>query len=615
MQGVSAGRGVLKRRDQSLWTSVRRYWYLVLAAGAIAVMLGATYSLVKPSKPLFGTAVTVVVQDPAATIAGGVTNSRFVASQAELLRSDIVASAAAADLAQLQPPVLVEPSDLIGNTTVTFSTDSTILVVDFVDPFPDMAVLKVNALANAYNRVSRSQVTGLSENALARIDAQLEAFSERQAEIAEELRLIRQEDAGLTVLEQQYAEAVLQIGALQTERSVASVERRAEIRTTIADLRVQMQVYAEALEAQQVSPRLRSLNEEQDLMIDRRAELLTQRDQISIDAELASGAVLSLLPAVEAFQFPTIDTSRILAIALVLGLVLGTGLAHILDTKLRTFRTRSEPEEILGAPLLADIPDFAQEGVDSSLPVRDAPRSAAAEAFRFAAASLELRMRSQDAKVVLVVSSTLGHGKSTCLINTALASARQGHSVLVIDCDFGNQDASTLLRGEATHPPPGFTDVVDVGRPLESSIQRIALGNGVSVDLLSRGRLPSIASDTLRSHGARELFETVGGQYDLVFVDAPPMLQVAYASTLAGYADALLVIVGHGTAASELDGLTGRLDLIGTPVAGYLYNRSPLRSEMTATEGSMKDILGDGLVSVGSARGDERPRGGGSRKP
>jgi hypothetical protein len=58
----------------------------------------------------------------------------------------------------------------------------------------------------------------------------------------------------------------------------------------------------------------------------------------------------------------------------------------------------------------------------------------------------------------------------------------------------------------------------------------------------------------------------------------------------------LLVVVAHGTPAKELEELTSRLELIGTPVAGYLYNMSPLRSEMTATEGSMKDILGDGAV-------------------
>ena len=75
------------------------------------MVLGGIYSLVKPSMPLYGTDVTIVVQDPAIAAVGGVTSSRFVASQAEFLRSDIVASAAAQDLAELNPPVVVEPFD------------------------------------------------------------------------------------------------------------------------------------------------------------------------------------------------------------------------------------------------------------------------------------------------------------------------------------------------------------------------------------------------------------------------------------------------------------------------------------------------------------------------
>jgi Mrp family chromosome partitioning ATPase/capsular polysaccharide biosynthesis protein len=609
MQGLSEGRGATKRRDQSLWTSVRRFWYIVLGTGVLAVILGGVYGFVNPSDPVYGADVTIVVQDPATAVAGGTTSARFVASQAELLRSDIVASAAAEDLAQLDPPVMVEPFDLIAGTTVTFSGDSSILVVEFVDSDPDMAVLKANAITDVFNQVSRLQVTGFSENALARIDAQLEAFNQRQAEIAEELRAIRDENVGLAILERQHAEAIAQIGALQEERkSTTSVERLDAIRIAIDDLRTQIDVYQQALDAQEVSPQLRALNEETDLIIARRAEVLTQRDQISIEAELAPGAVVSLLPALEAFEFPSLGISRVIAIALIIGLALGAGIAHMLSTRLLTFRNRSEPEEILGAPLLADIPDFELEGVESSLPVRDAPRSVAAEAFRFAAASLELRMRGQGARVVMVVSSTLGHGKSTSLVNTALASARQGHSVLVIDCDFGNQHASNLLRGESPHPPPGFTDVVEVGRPLETSIQRIQLGNGVSMGLLSRGRLPSIAADTLRSPGARDLFAAVGNTYDLVFVDAPPLLQVAYASTVAAYVDSLVVVVKHGTSARELEDLTARLDLIGTPVAGYLYNKSPIRAQMTATGGSMKDILGDGLVSIASGGREDLPR-------
>lgn len=610
MQGLSEGRGATKRRDQSLWTSARRYWYIVLGTAVLAVILGGVYGVVSPSDPVYGADVTIVVQDPATAIAGGTTSARFVASQAELLRSDIVASAAAEDLAELDPPVLVEPFDLIASTTVAFSGDSTILVVSFVDNDPEMAILKANAITDVFNQVSRLQVTGNSENALARIDAQLESFNQRQAEIAEELRAIRDENVGLAILERQHAEAITQIGVLQAERTTATpVERLDAIRIAIDDLRTQIDVYQQALDAQEVSPQLRSLNEESDLIIARRAEVLTQRDQISIEAELAPGAVVSVLPALEAFEFPSLGISRVLAIALIIGLAIGAAVAHMLSTRLLTFRSRSEPEEILGVPLLADVPDFELEGVESTLPVRDAPRSVAAEAYRFAAASLELRMRAQGAKVVMVVSSTLGHGKSTSLINTALASARQGHSVLVIDCDFGNQDSSNLLRGESPHPPPGFTDVVDVGRPLETSIQRIQLGNGVSMGLLSRGRLPSIAADTLRSPGARDLFAAVGNTYDLVFVDAPPLLQVAYASTVAAYADTLVVVVKHGTSARELEELTVRLDLIGTPVAGYIYNKSPIRAQMTATGGSMKDILGDGLVSIASGGREDLPRG------
>lgn len=610
MQGLSEGRGATKRRDQSLWTSARRYWYIVLGTAVLAVILGGVYGVVSPSDPVYGADVTIVVQDPATAIAGGTTSARFVASQAELLRSDIVASAAAEDLAELDPPVLVEPFDLIASTTVAFSGDSTILVVSFVDNDPEMAILKANAITDVFNQVSRLQVTGNSENALARIDAQLESFNQRQAEIAEELRAIRDENVALAILERQHAEAITQIGVLQAERTTATpVERLDAIRIAIDDLRTQIDVYQQALDAQEVSPQLRSLNEESDLIIARRAEVLTQRDQISIEAELAPGAVVSVLPALEAFEFPSLGISRVLAIALIIGLAIGAAVAHMLSTRLLTFRSRSEPEEILGVPLLADVPDFELEGVESTLPVRDAPRSVAAEAYRFAAASLELRMRAQGAKVVMVVSSTLGHGKSTSLINTALASARQGHSVLVIDCDFGNQDSSNLLRGESPHPPPGFTDVVDVGRPLETSIQRIQLGNGVSMGLLSRGRLPSIAADTLRSPGARDLFAAVGNTYDLVFVDAPPLLQVAYASTVAAYADTLVVVVKHGTSARELEELTVRLDLIGTPVAGYIYNKSPIRAQMTATGGSMKDILGDGLVSIASGGREDLPRG------
>src|SRR5690606_6883338 len=85
----------------------------------------------------------------------------------------------------------------------------------------------------------------------------------------------------------------------------------------------------------------------------------------------------------------------------------------------------------------------------------------------------------------------------------------------------------------------------------------------------------------------------LGAQYDVVFIDGPPFLQVAYASTLARLAEGLVVVVEHQSSYPALAEVHDRLELVNTPVLGYVYNRSPLRREMTATEGSMMDILGD----------------------
>jgi capsular exopolysaccharide synthesis family protein len=282
-----------------------------------------------------------------------------------------------------------------------------------------------------------------------------------------------------------------------------------------------------------------------------------------------------------------------MAVALVVGLFGGVGLAYLLASRSRVFHDRMEPELILEAPLLADIPDFAQEGLTTLLPVRDEPRSASAEAFRFAAASLELKMNRQDVKSLAIISPTLGAGKSTVLANIALAAVRQGNKVLLIDADFGNQALTTLLAGDEGTREPGLTDVMSGGLTISQAIRSIEVGPDLLISLLSRGRQPVAAADLLRSEGARTLFTTAKEEYDMVLVDAPPLLQVAYASTIAGLVDAVLVLVAHEGSAAQLEEAYARLGLIGVSSLGYVYNSSPLRREMTVSEGSTADVLGN----------------------
>jgi hypothetical protein len=90
------------------------------------------------------------------------------------------------------------------------------------------------------------------------------------------------------------------------------------------------------------------------------------------------------------------------------------------------------------------------------------------------------------------------------------------------------------------------------------------------------------------------------------------MLQVAYASTLARYVDRVVVVVPHGGSVTRIEDLAQRLQLIGTPVAGYVYNWAPLRRDMAISEGSLRDVLGESL-GVEPAFAEQRYRRGEAR--
>lgn len=94
-------------------------------------------------------------------------------------------------------------------------------------------------------------------------------------------------------------------------------------------------------------------------------------------------------------------------------------------------KIRSDPELVLGAPLIAEVPSFRQEGIRTQVPVLTAPRSASAEAFRFAVSGLHSKqvidnVMAEHGWSFAVMSAKVGEGKTVIAVNTALAVARAG---------------------------------------------------------------------------------------------------------------------------------------------------------------------------------------------
>jgi polysaccharide biosynthesis transport protein len=589
-----------------------RHKRLVVGVTLLGLALTMAIGFLRPQAPRYLALATILIQEPinAQTVDQTVVSASYIHSQVEILNSPVVAEAARELVTENDPAALTDEE--LPETTIIGGIESPLVEIQVVARTTELAIVYVNAVAESYREVSQRQAIAISEARIAHIDAQVESIDERLHEIGQAVAEFVGGDEGLAELRTQAEDAVAEISRLQTTlvtNQRLSDAEAAAIRQRIQDYGDVMAVYQEALAAASSNPALRAFEEEQAQQVDRRATLLTLRDQIDVGIGLGSDGMVLVQPASTAVQLPVVDLARLLGVGLVLGAAAGLGLARFLSVSRRIFSGRFEPEQLLGVPLLADIPDFQHEVLKSSVPVLDHPRSVTAETFRFASSTLDVAARGRGAHSIFLASSTLGRGKTTTAVNLAVAAAVKGRSVLVMDCDFGNQRASSLLAGNDHGSLLGMTDVIEADTLTKEATHEIELTNGVSLDLMPRGTRPSPAATTLQSSGARRLFTLIAGEYDLVVIDGPPMLQVAYAATLAELADAVVVVTEHESRQSELAELKNRLDLVKTPVLGYVYNRSPLRREMTMSEGSMMDILGDSGLSDGARLGSQRSTG------
>lgn len=587
-----------------------RHRWLVLVVTALVVALGLIYWFLRPEEDVYEALATALIQEQISTAEAATSQAssgQYVESQLEILRSPVVAESAAEIVSEAG--FEVDADQLQDSVTIIGSGDSALITIIAEADTPEQAVAMANGLAEGYRQVSQRQLGAVTEAQLARIDAQVQQINDRLQEIDDELADLIAADESLFSLQQVSRTAAAELAELQAELVETDGEGAAGIRQRIEDLRLARSLYSEIANSSVGSPEQQALLEEQSGQVDRRARLLIRRDEIAVDASVAPDAVALVQPAVEASALEGLGLPRLLAVTLILGLGSGVGLAYFLSVWRRTFSTRREPESVLGAPLLVDVPDFDQEGLDSQVPARDYPRSAAAEAYRFASATTEAAARGVQARSVFFASATIGHGKTTSAVNLAVAAAYNGRRVLVVDSDFGNQGAAFLLAGDGHTALAGVTDVIEGSATIDMASHRVVLGNGIELDLMPRGTRPSLAAAVFQSKPARDLIEELTAIYDLVVIDGPPVLQVAYAASLAEIAEALVVIVEHQSSHAELVDLKNRLDLLTTPILGYIYNRSPLRREMTMSEGSMMDILGDAGFTGDTPRAARRKSG------
>ena len=165
---------------------------------------------------------------------------------------------------------------------------------------------------------------------------------------------------------------------------------------------------------------------------------LVDRQQTLQSMQALQPSVASVLRQADGAVLTQPKTVRNGALGLVVGLVLGLGLAFLreaLETRVRT--TEEVSARLGGLPLLGRLPRPPKRLRRSGkLVMLEDPASAQAEAFRMLRANLDFMTLDRDARTIMITSALEQEGKSTTVANLAVAFARAGKRVALVDLDL-----------------------------------------------------------------------------------------------------------------------------------------------------------------------------------
>ncbi len=197
------------------------------------------------------------------------------------------------------------------------------------------------------------------------------------------------------------------------------------------------------------------------------------------------------------------------------------------------------------------------------------------ESFRGTLASI---LRNQDSpksqKMILITSPGPAEGKTTVVQNLGIALAESGRKVLLVDADFRRPH---LHRKFSLPNEWGLIDVLCDDVPLSDySPEQLGVFTGFpGLSVFPNRVTQNNVSKALYSPRLRTILETLVERYDMVIVDAPPILSVADTRIVASLTDALILVLRSGVtqreAAMEAYQLIQEdgLQLLGTVLTDY----------------------------------------------
>ena len=223
-----------------------------------------------------------------------------------------------------------------------------------------------------------------------------------------------------------------------------------------------------------------------------------------------------------------------LIVGLLFGLMLGCGVALLLEQLAEATVSSADFQRKLGVPLLGATPKLDQSSIDEALAKSNSPLS---EAYFSILTSIQFSTSHGTPKSLLLTSTQPREGKSTTALALALGLASVGARVLLIDGDMRNPSLHRLLD-----------------KPLGGGLSSLLTGDGkledfiepsgtVNLSFLPAGRIPPNPAELLSSDLVQRIVEAAVAMFDHVVIDGPPVLGLADAPLLSRSVESTVFVV------------------------------------------------------------------------
>jgi polysaccharide biosynthesis transport protein len=294
--------------------------------------------------------------------------------------------------------------------------------------------------------------------------------------------------------------------------------------------------------------------------------LMTKLKETAISLGLRSSNIRVVDPAMVPSTPARPAKTRNVALAFLVGLVGGIGLALMREYLDNTVKSPDDVETLSRLPSLAVVPEFAGsngsgkrhgilQGFSSNghdkrieLVAQHLPKSQMSEAFRALRTSILLSQADHPPQVILVTSALPREGKTTAAANLAVTLAQLGDSTVLVDADLRKPGVGRLLN-LASGKYAGLSSYLAGVSSLDLvSVPHPAIPNLVAIPT---GPLPPNPADLLSSHKLVDAIAELRTKFKFIVIDSPPVMAATDAVILSVQADGVLLVVRSGETPKE----------------------------------------------------------------